>query len=147
MFELLLVNVGVQNALLSLTRYVIVISSIIIGLSSIGLNYSVLYILAVLGGLGVAGKEIITDFIGYFIILIQRPLKIGDFIRVDQEVTGVVRQLTLRSIVMRKNNSVTVIVPNSHILTKTLTNWNYSRTYFAFDDIYFTVSYVVTQHA
>ena len=141
MFELLLVNVGIQSAVLSLTRYAIVIAAIVIGLSSIGLNYSLLYIFAVLGGLGVAGKEIITDFIGYFVILIQRPLKIGDFIRIDPELTGFVRHVTLRSIIMRRNNSVTVIIPNSLIMTKPVTNWNYSRTYFAFEDILVTVAY------
>ena len=141
MFELLLVNVGVQNAILSLTKYSIIIAAIVIGLSSIGLNYSLLYIFAVLGGLGVAGKEIITDFIGYFIILIQRPLKIGDFIRFDTDLTGFVRHLTLRSIIIRKNNSVTIIIPNSFVLNKSLTNWNYSRTYFGFEDIFVTVVY------
>lgn len=141
MFELLLVNVGVQSAVLSLTRYAIILAAIIIGMSSIGLNYSLLYIFAVLGGLGVAGKELITDFIGYFVILVQRPLKIGDFVRIDPDLQGVVRHLTLRSIVMRKNNSVNVIIPNSFVMTRPVTNWNYSRTYFAFEDIMMTVIY------
>ena len=80
LFDLLLVNVGVQSALLSLTRYLIIILAIIFGLQSIGLSHSLWYVFVLLGGLGVAGKEIITDFIGYFVILIQRPLKIGDFV-------------------------------------------------------------------
>ena len=142
MFDLLLVNIGIQNALMSLTRYVIILVALIVGLQSIGLSSSLLYIFAVLGGLGVAGKEVITDFIGYFIILMQRPLKIGDLIRIDDDVMGIVRHITLRSIVLRRNNSVTVIIPNSHIMTKPLTNWNYSRTFFAFEDIFLTVPYM-----
>ncbi len=141
MFDLLLVNVGVQSAILSLTRYTIIVLSIFIGLNSVGLGHSLWGLGAAVVGLGIAGKEIITDFIGYFVILIQRPLKIGDFIRIDPELTGIVRHVTLRSIVMRRNNSVTVIIPNSFVLNRAVTNWNYSRTYFAFEDILFTITY------
>jgi small-conductance mechanosensitive channel len=141
MFDLLLVNIGIQNALLSLTRYIIVLAALVIGLQSIGLSSSFLYIFAVLGGLGVAGKEIITDFIGYFIILIQRPIKIGDLVRIDDEVMGVVRHINFRSTLLRRNNSVTVIIPNSHVMTRAVTNWNYSRNFFAFEDIFLTVPY------
>ena len=141
MFDLLLVNIGVQNALLALTRYIIILIAIIIGLQSIGLSHTLLYIFAVLGGLGVAGKEIITDLLAYFIILIQRPLKIGDFVLLDPQLRGTVRHLTLRSIIMRNINNITVIVPNSFILSRPITNWNYARTYFAFEDMFLTVTY------
>lgn len=141
MFDLLLINIGVQNAVLSITRAIIILASIIIGLQSIGLSTSLLYIFAIIGGLGVAGKEFISDFIGYFVILIQRPIKIGDLIRIEGEVSGVVRHITLRSVVIRRKNSVTVIVPNSHVMTKPVINWNYSRTFFAFDDIMLTIPY------
>lgn len=145
MFDLLLVNPGLQSIFLSLTRYIIVFSAIVIGLQSIGLGTSMLYFLAALAGLGVAGKEVIADFIGYFLILIQRPVKIGDFVRIGiddkNELEGVVRHLSLRSVILRRKNSVTLIVPNSYVLSRPLTNWNYYRMYFAFDDILITVSY------
>lgn len=102
MFDLLLVNIGVQNAILALTRYMILLAAIIIGLQSIGLSYALIYVFAVLGSLGFAGKEVITDLIGYFIILIQRPLKIGDLVRFDSELSGVVRHVTMRTIVIEK---------------------------------------------
>ncbi|MBA3751466.1 mechanosensitive ion channel [Candidatus Dependentiae bacterium] len=142
MFDLLLVNIGVQSALLTFSRTLIILTAVVIGVQSVGLDGSLFFIFAVLGGLGFAGKEIISDFIGYFVILIQRPVRIGDFVRIDAELTGVVRHLTVRSIVIRKNNSVTLIIPNSLILTRPITNWNYSRTYFAFEDMYLTVMYL-----
>lgn len=140
-FDLLLVNIGVQNAILSLTRYSIIIAAIIIALQSIGMSSSLLYIFAVIGGLGVAGKEIVTDFIGYFIILVQRPIKIGDLIRIDDDVNGIVRHITLRSVIIRRKNSVTLIVPNSQIMTRPVVNWNYTRSFFAFEDILLTTPY------
>jgi small-conductance mechanosensitive channel len=145
MFDLLLVNPGLQTIFLSLTRYAIVFTALVVGLQSIGLGTSLLYFLAALAGLGVAGKEVIADFIGYFLILIQRPLKIGDFVRIGiedkNELEGVVRHLSLRSVIIRRKNSVTLIVPNSYVLSRPLVNWNYYRMYFAFEDIVITVSY------
>lgn len=140
-FELLLVNIGIQNAILSLTKYGLIVFAMIIGLKSIGLSSLMIYFLAVLGGLGVAGKELITDFIGYFIILVQRPIQIGDLIRIDEDINGIVRHVTLRSVILRKKNSSTVIVPNSQIMTRPVENWNYSHTYIAVDDIMLTVAY------
>jgi small-conductance mechanosensitive channel len=144
-FDLLLVNAGLQSILLSLTRYIIVFVAIVVGLQSIGLGTSMLYLLAALAGLGVAGKEVIADFIGYFLILLQGPLKIGDYVRIDNDekgdLEGVVRHLSLRSVILRRKNSVTLIVPNSYVLSRPLANWNYYRMYFAFDDIAITVPY------
>ena len=61
--------------------------------------------------------------------------------KIDEDMTGFVRHITFRSVIMRRQNSVTVIIPNSAILNKTVTNWNYSRTFFAFDDIMLIVDY------
>jgi small-conductance mechanosensitive channel len=145
MFDLLLVNAGLQSIFLSLTRYIIVFVAIVIGLQSIGLGTSMFVFLGALAGLGIIGKEVIADFIGYFLILVQRPLKIGDFVRIENDekgdLEGVVRHLSLRSVILRKKNSVTVIIPNSYVLSRPLTNWNYYRMYFAFDDISITVPY------
>jgi small-conductance mechanosensitive channel len=113
----------------------------VIGLRSIGLSNALWVTLAVLGGLGVAGKEIITDFLGYFVILIQRPIKIGDMIKLDADLNGIVRSITWRSTLVRKNNSVSLIIPNSLILSRPVMNWNYARSYIAFDDILFSVGY------
>ncbi len=142
-FDLLLVNVGIQNAFLSLSRYFIVIASLVVGLKNVGLNSILFYVLAVVGGLGVAGKELITDVIAYFIILIQRPIKIGDFVMLDEDARGVVRHITLRSVFLRRKNSVTVIIPNSHVMNRPVVNWSYSRTFFAFDDIFLIVPFHV----
>ncbi len=140
-FDLLLVNIGIQNAVISLVRYTIIMSAFIIGLKSEYLGSVINYILVIIGAFGFAAKEIVTDLIGYFIILIQRPIKIGDFIRITEDINGIVRHITLRSVILRRKNSVTIIVPNSQIMSNPVVNWNYSRSYFAFDDILVIVPY------
>lgn len=140
-FDLLIVNIGIQNAIISLVRYTIIVAAFIIGLKRENMGFVAFYILAIIGTLSFAAKEIITDLIGYFIILIQRPVKIGDFIKITDSINGIVRHVNLRSVILRKKNSVTVIVPNSQIISNPIINWNYSRSYFAFEDMFVTVPY------
>ena len=44
---------------------------------------------------------------------------------------GVVRKITPRSVMLRRKNSTTIIVPNSHIVSKSIENWNYVRNFIA----------------
>ena len=142
-FDPLLMGSGVQNTILTLTRYAIILIALLIGLQSAGLGTMTTKIAVMIGIIGFAIKEPIGDFFSYFIILVQRPIKIGDLVLIDNDVMGVVRQITPRSTIIRRKNSVTIIVPNSHVITKAVVNWNFTRTFFAFDDIFITVSYSV----
>ncbi len=141
-FDLLLVDAGVQNTVTSITRYVLIIIAIFLGFQSAGLDSLVIYLI---GGLilsiGWVIKEPISDFIAYFILLVQRPIKIGDYIKIDDEARGVVRKITPRSVVLRRKNSTTIIIPNSSVINKTVVNWNYTRNFIAINDMEITVSY------
>lgn len=141
-FDVLLIDTSVQNAVSSIMRYVILAASIIIGFESVGLHNVVVIILgALVFSIGWIIKDPMTDFIAYFIILVQRPLKVGDYIYVDQETLGVVRMITARAVIIRRRNSTTVIIPNTKIISQPIVNWNYVRSFIAFDDIIVTVSH------
>ncbi len=80
--------------------------------------------------------------------MVERSIKIGDYIRVDGlhgDIAGVVRKINPRSVILRRRNSFTIIVPNSKLMRSCIYNWNYSHNYFAFDDIIVTVAYEVDQ--
>ena len=141
-FAILLVDAGVQNTIISILRYLIIITAIIIGFQSAGLGELVWYLLgALILGIGWVIKEPISDFISYFIILVQRPIKVGDYIWIDPNTMGVVRKITPRSVVVRRRNSNTLVIPNNQVVNKVVTNWNYSSGFIAFDDIVVTVTY------
>ncbi|HZW61065.1 MAG TPA: mechanosensitive ion channel domain-containing protein [Candidatus Babeliales bacterium] len=141
-FDALLVEPGVQNTISSIVRYIIAVVFIIFGFQSAGLGEIVWgLIVALIVGIGWVIKEPMGDFIAYFIILVQRPVKIGDYIQMDSEIFGVVRKITPRSVVIRRKNSTTIVLPNSTVINKPLVNWNYGRGFVAFDDIIITVSY------
>lgn len=141
-FDLLLVDPGVQYTTTRFIQYSVVVIFIFFGFKNVGLGELVGYILGALAlGIGWYVREPIGDLMAYFIILVQRPLKIGDFIQIDSEVFGVVRKITPRAVVLRRRNSTTIVVPNSHIINRAIVNWNYVRTFIAFNDITIIVAY------
>src|SRR6202012_3409216 len=64
----------------------------------------------------------------------------------DNALVGVVRHITPRSIIIRQRNSVTVIIPNSRVVMQPVLNWSYSRSFLAFNDIFFTVPFSSDPH-
>lgn len=141
-FDVLLVDAGVQYTVTSIMRYLIMLIAIIIGFNAVGLGQQMnLIITGVLFGIAWVVKDPVSDFFAYFIILVQRPVKIGDFIKIDNEVTGVVRRITPRSVVLRRKNSTMIVVPNAYLMNRPIVNWNYSRGFIAFNDIIVTIDY------
>jgi len=140
-FDLMLVEAGVQHAVTSLVRYVLVAAAIVLALQSVGYGGLVTYLYVLILGIGYIVRDPLYDLIAYFIILLQRPIKIGDYIQIDEETMGVVRKITPKSVMLRNKNSTTIVVPNSLVVTKSVVNWNYSRNFIAFDDIILTIIY------
>lgn len=140
-FDILPVDLGVQNTVSSITRYLIIIIAIYLGFQWAGLGNLLIAISIVIGSISYILKEPVGDFISYFIILVQRPIQIGDFIKVSEEIQGVVRKITPRSVILRKKDSYSIILPNSSILTQPVSNWSYARNFIAFDDILITINY------
>lgn len=141
-FDVLLVEPGVQHAVSSITRYLIIVVALFLGIQFVGLGPQVWYLLAAFAfGLGWVIKDPVFDFIAYFIILVQRPIKIGDYIRFDDETRGIIRRITPRTVILRRKNSTTIIVPNSQVLNRAVTNLNYQIGFVVLDDIFVNISY------
>ena len=141
-FDLLLIDAGVQHTVVSLFQYLIVIAATFLGFQTVGLGSLVSYLIgALVLGVGFILKEPLGDFVAYFIILVQRPIKIGDYIKIDSETAGVVRKITARAVILRRKNSVTIVVPNAYVISHSVRNWNYARNFIAFDDIIVTIDY------
>jgi small-conductance mechanosensitive channel len=143
-FDILLVDAGIQNTIASLIRYLIIITAIILGFRSVGLGDLVTYMLwGLVLGIGWVIKDPAADLVAYFVLIVQRPIKVGDYIFMDDNTNGVVRRITPRSVEIRRKNSTTVIIPNVVATTKAVVNWNHARGFIAFDDILVTIPYKV----
>jgi small-conductance mechanosensitive channel len=73
-------------------------------------------------GVGFGAQNIINNFISGWILMWERPVKIGDFLELG-EVRGTVEAINTRSTRIRRLDGVYLLVPNSHLLENTVTNW------------------------
>lgn len=73
-------------------------------------------------GVGFGAQNIINNFISGWILMWERPIRIGDFLEVGTA-KGVVETINTRSTRIRRNDGVHMLVPNSQLLENTVTNW------------------------
>jgi small-conductance mechanosensitive channel len=77
---------------------------------------------AVAIGVGFGAQNIINNFISGWILMWERPIRIGDYLELG-EVKGTVETINTRSTLLRRYDGVHILVPNSHLLERTLVNW------------------------
>jgi len=108
-----------------LFHYLIITLAIIVGLASIGIDFSSLALVAgALGvGIGFGLQSIVNNFVSGLIILFEQTLRVGDYIELDTGVTGTVKDISVRSTLINTNDNIDVIVPNAEIVSNKLTNW------------------------
>lgn len=73
-------------------------------------------------GIGFGAQNIINNFISGWILMWERPIKIGDFLELG-EVKGTVESIDTRSTRIRRVDGVHLLVLNSILLENTVTNW------------------------
>ncbi|SLM46487.1 putative Mechanosensitive ion channel family protein [Nitrospira japonica] len=76
-------------------------------------------------GVGFGTQTLLKNFISGILLLIERPLRLGDLIEVDG-VRGRVTHIGFRSSTIREGNGMEMLIPNSNLLEKNLNNWTYS---------------------
>ena len=73
-------------------------------------------------GVGFGAQNIINNFISGWILMAERPIRIDDFIELDGAY-GTVERIGNRSTRIRRTDGVHLLVPNSQLLERTVTNW------------------------
>ena len=73
-------------------------------------------------GFGFGAQNIISNFISGWIIMGERPIRIGDLIDVDGTL-GRVEAINVRSTLVRRVDGVRIVIPNSHLLENKVINW------------------------
>ena len=108
-----------------LTHYAIIVIASFIALSSIGLDFSNLALVAgaLSVGIGFGLQAIVSNFISGLIILFEHTLRVGDYIELDTGLTGTVKAINVRSTLINTNDNIDIVVPNSEFVTARLTNW------------------------
>uniref|UniRef100_A0A832H190 Mechanosensitive ion channel n=1 Tax=Oscillatoriales cyanobacterium SpSt-402 TaxID=2282168 RepID=A0A832H190_9CYAN len=117
---------GSREVVAAFVRYSLTFLGIVIVLQTAGVNLSSLTIFAgVLGiGLGFGLQNLASNFISGLTILLEQPIRVGDFIQVN-ELLGTVEDISIRSTVVRTQDGVFVIVPNIKFVENHVVNWSY----------------------
>ncbi len=119
-------DVGAQQAIGTITRYLILFVGFLIILQTVGINLTTLNVVAGAIGIGIGFglQNIANNFISGLIILFERPIKVGDRIEVD-DVNGQVMSVGARSTLVKTNDNITIIVPNSKFISENVINWSF----------------------
>jgi len=73
-------------------------------------------------GFGFGAQNIINNFISGWILMWEKPIRIGDFLEVEDS-KGIVEQINTRSTRIRRVDGVHLLIPNSKLLENTVVNW------------------------
>ncbi len=106
-------------------HYSLIFLGLMFALSLVGIDMSKLAIVAgALGiGVGLGLQELVKNFVSGIVILLEKSLKVGDFVELDAEVYGVVKEVNFRSTLIRTNDNIDIMVPNADLVTNRLINW------------------------
>jgi potassium efflux system protein len=118
---------GSRLAFSTLARYTIAVIGIGATFSIIGVNWSKLqWLVAALGvGIGFGLQEIVANFISGLIILIERPVRVGDVVTVG-DVSGTVSRVQIRATTIRTWDRTELLVPNKEFVAGRVLNWSLS---------------------
>jgi len=127
LFDILRSEPGIQNTISRITHYSIIGLSISMGFAAIHLEQVIFYIGGLLAiAIGWASKDFVSDFIAGFIVLIERPLEIGNYVKID-DVEGTVHKVSARSTTIITSRNHSIVIPNKDLINKFIDNWSYSK--------------------
>ena len=114
---------SVRNSIRLVARYVGIALAVIWSLASLGIGMERIALLlsALSVGIGFGLQAITSNFVSGLILLAERPIKIGDLIRVGTD-EGDVKRINVRSTEIELADHSTLIVPNSELITKSVLN-------------------------
>jgi potassium-dependent mechanosensitive channel len=117
---------GVRFAIVTLCRYAALGLTTIAALSSVHFDMAkISVVLAALGvGLGFGLQEIVSNFVCGIILLLERPIRIGDIVTVGGT-TGTVDRINIRATTIINSDNQCMIVPNREFITGNLVNWTH----------------------
>jgi potassium efflux system protein len=117
-------DIGVRSSIRTGVGYLGVIVAVFIALSYVGLNLQNIAIVAgaLSVGIGFGLQSIINNFVSGIILLVERPIKVGDRIEVGARM-GVVKRINVRATEIVTYDNLSVIVPNAELISGQVVNW------------------------
>lgn len=117
---------GTRIAIASVLRYLVLVLGTVLILQNVGINLSALGVVAGAVGVGVGFglQNIVSNFISGLIVMLERPVKVGDRIEVGA-IEGVVREISARRTTLVTADNVAVLIPNQRFILENVVNSAY----------------------
>ena len=119
------VEPGPASAIQSILYYIMIVLTVLTALQIAKVPLTVFTIFggALALGIGFGSQNIMNNFISGLILLIERPIQVNDLVTVQDE-TGTVLKIGARATHIQSYSGLTFIIPNSHLLENSVSNWN-----------------------
>lgn len=121
------IDLSLRIVFTKLARTVLLVAGVMVALPIIGIDLTVLSVFGgALGvGLGFGLQKIASNYVSGFIILLDRSIRIGDRLMIDNR-TGYVTKITSRYVVLKSADGTEALVPNDTLIASTVVNQSYS---------------------
>lgn len=121
------IDSGVRHSISAAASYTGFALAVIVGIAALGLDLSNLAIIAgaLSVGIGFGLQNVVNNFVSGVLLLIERPVKVGDWIVVGSY-EGTVKRISVRSTDIETFDRAEVIVPNSELISSPVVNWTHT---------------------
>jgi len=120
------IDPGLRYTIARLVRYLLVVIGVLIALKRFSIDLTSIAVLftALSVGIGFGLQYIAADIVSGFILLFERPIRVGDRITIGED-EGDVQSINLRTTLVMTNDRIAIIVPNSKLVSQRVINWSY----------------------
>jgi potassium efflux system protein len=120
-------DLGVRHSIRSAVGYIGFTVAAVVAISTVGIDLSNLAIIAgaLSVGIGFGLQNIVNNFVSGLILLVERPIKVGDRVAVGDH-QGYVRKISVRATEISTNDQASVFIPNSSLIANAVVNRTYA---------------------
>jgi len=121
---------NIREVLARVAKAVLSVIALLSSLTLVGIDVTALSVFsgALAVGLGFGLQKIASNYVSGFIILLDRSIRLGNLIAVDDKTNGTVTQITTRYTVLKTLSGTEVIIPNEYLVSNIIRNQSFTDT-------------------
>ena len=121
-------DANLREVLARLAKAVLSVVALLLSLSLVGIDVTALSVFsgALAVGLGFGLQKIASNYVSGFIILLDRSIRLGNLVALDDKTTGTVTRITTRYTVLKTLTGTEVIIPNEYLVSNMVRNLSFS---------------------